>query len=769
MSTPDPSQPVIRPASSWSFIWVLPIIALLIGGWLLWRAYDQAGVEIQVIFASGEGLQAGKTEVIFKGMPIGKLKDLVLDDTGAGRGVIATLEMDKRVVPYLRERTRFWLVKPSVTLAGVSGLETLMSGNYITASPGDGEPSRHFVALPEAPPLADSLPGLHLTLRAERLGSLGRDSPVFYKQIAVGRIKSHRLTADQAAVEVKILIEPEYAALVRQNSRFWNASGVTVDAGLTGVRIRTESIASIVAGGIAFDSRDQARDPPLSDASQVIPLYEDYDAAQVGIVVRVKFPDFEGLQAGHTPVMYQGIQVGTLKSLVGTDDLNSAAAELTLDPRTEPYMLEGTEFWVVKPTISLAGISGLEALVKGNYIAVRPGKKGAPAARDFVARRKPPPLDPRAPGLHLVLYASALGSMEVGSPILYKQIKVGSVQSYQLTRDRAQVALGVHIEPDYAALINTSTRFWNASGVTLTGGLSGIKLKSESLQSLLAGGISFETPNPSAPVSGRKVQRFTLFADRDSALKPGVLVDIQVDDGEGLRLGAPVRYKGLDIGTVESLELSSGLNKVVLKARITDGAEQVARAGTQFWVVKPQLGLTRAANLETVLTGRYVQVQPANRPGVSQSRFTALPGPPAHGEPEPGLGLILSAARRGSVKPGVAVTYREMPVGKVPHVELGSSADRVLIHVLIEPRYTALVRTGSRFWHASGFGLDWALFKGATVRTESVEALLEGGIAFATPDPPQMGTPARAQQTFALMDEAEEEWLKWAPRIELGR
>jgi paraquat-inducible protein B len=767
MTDTEPSVPTIRPASSWSLIWVLPILALLIGGWLLWRAYDQAGVEIEVTFVSGEGLQAGKTEVIFKGMPIGKLKHLTLDESGARRGVIATLEMDKRVEPYLRERTRFWLVKPSVTLAGVSGLETLMSGNYIAASPGDGAPARKFVALLEPPPLADSLPGLHLTLRADRLGSVGRDSLVFYRQIVVGRVKSHGLAADQAGVEIKILIEPEYASLVRQNTRFWNASGVTVDASLSGVKVRTESLASIVAGGIAFASKDQEHDPPLSDASQVIPLYESFDAAQVGIMVHVRFPDFEGLQAGQTPVMYKGIQVGTLKTLVGIDDLNSAAAQLTLDPRAEPYLVEGTEFWLVKPTISLAGISGLEALVKGNYIAVRPGKKGAAPSRDFVARTKPPPLDPRAPGLHLVLYANTLGSLEVGSPILYKQIKVGSVQSYQLSRDRTQVAFGVHIEPDYMGLINSSTRFWNASGVTLTGGLSGIKLKSESLQSLLAGGISFETPDPGATVSTRKVQRFNLFADRDSAIKPGMLISIRLQDGEGLRPGAPIRFKGLDIGTVETVELSDDLSGVVLKARITEGAERVARVGTQFWVIKPQLGLTRAANLETVVTGRYVQVQPSTRPGAVQTRFVALPEPPLLEDVEPGLSLTLSSARRGSIKPGVAVTYRQMQVGKVTRVELGSTADRVLIHILIEPRYAVLVRTGSRFWHASGFGLDWGLMKGATVRTESVESLLEGGIAFATPDTPQMGKPAQPRQTFALMEQAEEQWLSWAPRIKL--
>ena len=175
----------VRPASNWSAIWVLPLIALLIGGWLGWQAYSTAGIEIQVIFPSGEGIQAGKTEVIYKGMSIGKVTALALDHSAENRGVIATLEMNKEVEPQLRSNTRFWLVKPHVSLAGITGLETLVSGNYIAVSPGDGEPSLAFQALPEAPPLADDQPGLHLTLKAERLGSLNRDSPVFYKQLQV--------------------------------------------------------------------------------------------------------------------------------------------------------------------------------------------------------------------------------------------------------------------------------------------------------------------------------------------------------------------------------------------------------------------------------------------------------------------------------------------------------------------------------------------------------------------------------------------------------
>ncbi|MGE8067611.1 intermembrane transport protein PqiB [Pseudomonas sp. NPDC089569] len=758
-----------RPASNWSAIWVLPLIALIIGGWLGWRAYNETGIEIQVRFESGEGVQANKTEVVYKGMPVGKVKALKLDDEGATKGVIATIEMNKDVEQYLRTSTRFWLVKPSVSLAGITGLETLVSGNYVAISPGEGEPTRKFKALAQEPPLSDAQPGLHLTIKADRLGSLNRGSPVFYKQIKVGQIKSYVLSEDQSTVELKVFIEPTYAKLVRKHTRFWNASGISIDANLSGVKVRSESLASIVAGGIAFATPENRKDSPPTDPSLPFRLYEDFDAAAAGIKVKVKLTDFEGLQAGRTPVMYKGIQVGTLKALKIDADLSGANAELTLDPLAEDYLVDGTQFWVVKPSISLAGITGLEALVKGNYIAVRPGDKGAAPQREFVARPKAPPLDLRAPGLHLVLFTDNLGSLEVGSPVLYKQVKVGSVQSYQFSRKKNQLVIGVHIEKEYEDLVNASTRFWNASGITLTGGLTGgIQVKSESLQSLMAGGIAFETPQAKAPLQ-KRIPRFRLFASHEDATQKGAIITIKVDRADGLRAGTPIRFKGLDVGKIEGVDLSDDLQSVLLSARITEVPERIARVGSEFWVVKPELGLIKTSNLETLVTGQYIEVLPASKNLGPQKGFVALPNPPESAKQEAGLSLVLSAPRRGSLKAGVPVTYREITVGKVTGYELGQTADRVLIRILIEPKYAPLVRSGTRFWNTSGFDLDVGLFKGATVRTESLETMIQGGVAFATPDGERMGSAARPEQTFPLFDKFEEEWLTWAPKIPLGK
>jgi paraquat-inducible protein B len=284
----------------------------------------------------------------------------------------------------------------------------------------------------------------------------------------------------------------------------------------------------------------------------------------------------------------------------------------------------------------------------------------------------------------------------------------------------------------------------------------------------LSGGVAFETEDLQAPVLARRVPRFNLFESREAALRNGLAISIRVDRADGLSPGTAIRYRGLDVGSVDSIELGDDLQSVILRARVTLATQQIARVGTQFWVVKPELSLTRVTNLDTLVSGQYLEVLPANKAGAKQTEFVALTEPPNQTLSELGLRLVLSAARRSSLKTGVPVTYREVPVGKVTGYELGQTADRVLIHLLIEPRYAGLVRTGSRFWSTSGIGVEAGLFKGVKVHSESLETIIEGGVAFATPEEPTSNQ-ARPGQTFALFDEPQDEWLLWAPKITLPK
>ncbi len=773
------STPRVKPASNWSAIWVLPIIALLIGGWLAWKAYAEAGVMIDIQFDGGDGLQAGKTELIYKGISLGKVQSVNLDQTT--QKVHVSIEVDRNAEGFLREKTVFWLVKPNISLAGVTGLETLVSGNYIALNPGEGKPQHKFIALSDAPPLADSLPGLHLKLRAKTLGSLSEGSPVYFRQIQVGSVTSYKLDNDDRSVVIKVHIKPEYAKLVNADTRFWNASGFSVSAGLSGVKVDVESLLSVAVGGIAFDTNPRATDDPLSgdgvgsdplpplDPKQVLPLYDDFQDAQAGVPVDLVLPNFSGLEPNKTQVRWNGFPIGTVRGGKVSRDLKNFMAELDIDPRAKPWLTEDAAFWLVQPEISLSGVSGVDALLRGNYIELKPGDINKQPRRQFTALSAPPETNFDAPGLHLQLTTQQAASLKTGSPVLFRQLVVGSITSVTLAPDHQEVRVGVLIDPKYSNLVNSSSRFWNASGITLSGGLSGFQVRSESLASLIGGGIAFETPRNDA-AAARNGSRFVLYADQDSATRMGEQITLEVLQGDGLRVGTPVRFRGFQVGEVTGLALSNDLRQLNLQIALTEEAGRFARQGSTFTVIRPQISLTKAANLDTLITGPYIEVQPASNPqAAKQTRFQGQELVRVEKEQQSGLNLTLTTPQRKSLKPGMAVTYRGIVVGKLTSLELSPDAASVLVHLLIEPRYAKLVYSGSKFWNESGLNVDFSLFKGAQVRTDSVESLLEGSIAFATPTDARKGAPARQGQIFDLSDEVQDEWLQWRPRIAIGK
>lgn len=751
--------------SNFSIIWLLPIIALAITFWLGFQAYQNKGTTITVEFDNGSGIQANKTNVMYKGISVGKVTDLTFDKKT--RNVIAIIEIEKDAVPYLGKQSMFWLVSPKVSLAGVTGLETIVSGVYISVEPIDGPTGRQFTALKEAPSLLDNAPGLHLTLKADKLGSLDKGSPIYYKQLQVGEVINYQLAKDKKNININILINKPYENLVNNHTRFWNASGLTITGGFSGFKVHADSLVSLVSGGIAFDTPEHQ----VSDKNNTLPpdnpfkLYSDYVAAQSGIKVELKLTELAGLTEGKTLVMNQGVQVGILRKIKIDKDYTGAIAELSMDPRTEDLLTTDTEFWVVKPSISLTGISGLETLLRGNFIEVRFSKKGEPS-RDFTIRHKAPPLNIDAPGLHLILKTQQLGSLDVGSPILFKQLKVGSVQSYQLSRNKQKVILGIHIEPEYANLVNESTRFWNVSGITIKGGLSGIEVKSDSIMTLLAGGIAFDTPDTKAKAI-TSVKAFVLYPNEDKAKTEGVSITLKLDNSDGITEGTSINVRGLEIGTIEEVYLTKDLSGVIAKAKITTGKDIILRNNSIFWVVKPELGLLKTANLGTLITGTYLEVLPGTTNAPKQSTFNVRQSPPVAAEQkgEAGLHIVLTAPRKGSLNIGVPVTYREITVGKVTNFKLSPQADMVFIDLLIEPKYAPLVRDNSQFWLSSGIGIEAGIFKGVKVRAESLETIMAGGISFATPE--NIGKQATKGKFFILHSEAKEYWLKWSPRIPL--
>lgn len=245
----------------------------------------------------------------------------------------------------------------------------------------------------------------------------------------------------------------------------------------------------------------------------------------------------------------------------------------------------------------------------------------------------------------------------------------------------------------------------------------------------------------------------------------GAPVQIHFARGEGLRPGDDIRHRGVTIGRVDQLALTDDGNGVIVDATLVRQASAFARAGARFWVVRPHVGLSGVSGLETVIGPRYLAAEPGD--GVLMHQHAGLDHAPAHAEPEPGSrNLLITASTVSGLSNGSPVTYRQLAVGRVNGIRLANDATAINIDLIIDPPYVDLVRSKTVFWNASGLDIAAGLFKGLKVEMESLQSLMAGGIAFATPDEP--GEAVGNDHRFVLQDEAPEDARRWQPAIAIG-
>lgn len=299
-------------------VWIIPIVAALIGGWLAVMAIRERGPTIQITFNTAEGLEAGKTTIKYKNVNMGTVTHIGLSEDRSR--VIATAQLTNQAEDFLVEDTRFWVVRPRIAGSQISGLGTLVSGSYIGVDIGKStKRKRKFTGLETPPIVTTDLPGLEFVLSGEDLGSLDIGSPVYFRRIQVGQVVAFALDKDGKGVTLRIFVRAPYDRYVRANTRFWQASGIDLTLDAAGIKVQTESLASILLGGIAFQT------PPGTDleaAKKGAPftLFPDQAAAMkrpvrdIATFVVYFGESLRGLSPG-APVDWSGVVIGEVKSI----------------------------------------------------------------------------------------------------------------------------------------------------------------------------------------------------------------------------------------------------------------------------------------------------------------------------------------------------------------------------------------------------------------------------------------------------------------------
>ncbi|GAB3256120.1 PqiB family protein [Chitinimonas naiadis] len=317
-SSQVPGKPqVVRPRWRFSPIWLVPIIAGLVGLSMLFQTWYSAGPKITISFQSAAGLEVGKTQVRYKNVIIGHVVGIRLSEDHAQVRVKVALNKDAE--SFARTDSRFWVVRPRIGVGGISGIDTVLSGAYIEVDSGSStETLKDFTGLENPPTVTHGTPGKGFALHAADIGSLDIGSPVYYRRIPVGQVASYQLDADGKGVTVQVFIYAPNDRFVTADSRFWNASGLDVSLSADGFKLNTQSVATVLAGGIAFATPDYSR--TAAPENTRFDLASDEKLAMAGPdgppqYLRMRFDQSLRGLAPDAPVEFLGINIGRVEAV----------------------------------------------------------------------------------------------------------------------------------------------------------------------------------------------------------------------------------------------------------------------------------------------------------------------------------------------------------------------------------------------------------------------------------------------------------------------
>jgi paraquat-inducible protein B len=475
-----------------SWVWLFPVLAGLAAGTMFFRNWSNEGPTIYVQFASAPGIKPEKTLLYYRGVEAGIVSGVQLGKNLDN--VLIKVRLRKHAEELAREGTLFWIDQPVFNLAKPSGIESLIEGNSIQARKGSGQPAYFFVGSDEVPQNPLESDPLRVRLTASSIPPVETGAEVSYRGLPVGLVHKKGLD-DDGMPYLEVGFNPRFTTLVKKTSRFWIVPPLSSKLGAGILQLDIPSLKSLFLGGIAFDNFGGGG--AQAEHCERIPLFADERIARCSSdPITLEFKNGQGLVAGLTQLRYLGLPVGIVEKIDPSEGKVMVTARLL--PGYEILRRKGSVFSIVRPMVDVPKVSGLETLVSGIYIDCVPGAKGQETSRfTGVSQEEAELIDYQDEGFEVILTTSAT-KIGVGTPVIYRGVRVGKITRKDLAPGGSAVRLTASVKRRYASLLRENTRFWNAGGVKISGGLISLNVQSSVLESKGLGGVEFSTPSGDA-------------------------------------------------------------------------------------------------------------------------------------------------------------------------------------------------------------------------------------------------------------------------------
>lgn len=751
-----------------SFVWLLPLAIFGVLCWIAYDTYANKGTSITIVFKNGEGLKEGVTPLEYKGLQLGKVTKIEIGDDL--KSVKATILLQKEAAKFITNgNSRFWIQKPTVSLTKISGLNTLFSGYKIELSPittdvkalEGAQLKTSFVGFDEKPSEGLEKDGYYISLLGTDKNNVEVGTPLFYNNYQIGEIVSKELLDGKTLLSA--LIYEKHKSLVNKSSKFIMNHALKVNFGAGGLSVEVGNLYAAIVGGITVVTEN--KNAAMAQRGEQYQIYEEKDEATDRIKIAIKFLNADGIGVD-TPIIYKGITVGKIVNMELRK--NAILSEAFVYDKYKYLLTTNTRFFVAKPDIGIGGIKNLDAIVKGNYVSFN--YESGKFANTFDAIEYQAGQD-NLRSVELTLYADELGSIGRNAKIYFKNIAVGHVVDYGLSEDFGKVKIKAAIDEKYKKLINDTTLFYDLGSKLVEIKNLNLNINYNGAEPLLNGGIALVDINSSAGLSKKSFKLYSSYKDVERIKRVsanGFAIKAFFNNGFNIQKDMPLIYKNREIGFIKDIGFAENQSPVEIfiyeeyKKYITPKSRFYKKAAVNIQANLSGL-IFEVENFSSLLFG---SLQLSNDSNAACKKYEIFASEEDMRNQTSYAGKIYKVASKRAPSAGVdsPVYYKNVQIGKISRVDLNGDGSEVVMECLIYDKYAKLIRKNSKFYDISGFNMNFSLFSGAKIETNTVASIIKGGLLVVTP----INYAGRAdfEDKFTLENKPQDDWQNISPAIE---